>query len=170
MARMRRKEKLLFLGLFLCLFGFLSSFFFLQNWYRLGEQVLLGFLFLGTLLFLYFFLHTLQEKKSAKVIIENALLSFQAAYSGEVEGKCQEKNRIFISSFGLLLPDEIIQFNQKEIWLRHVIIKEGTMAFVYGRENQLKKTKVLCPLMCQEALAEMAQQLHFDTGAKITFL
>lgn len=107
--------------------------------------------------------------KIAKLILENFILKVKTAVVSEVSSKEQphkkiEDNEVFVSYFGILFNGKIAKFNQDGIRLTAMEIGNDFISFTYGNEKQMQNLRIVRPDIEPEAMSEMINKFHFETG------
>ena len=78
--------------------------------------------------------------------------------------KLRENYGIYVSTFGILLGDKIIMFNQSGIWLRKVEIGRDYISFDYGaRDEALQNIRLLYSRPDGDELAGIIEKFRDET-------
>ena len=125
----------------------------------------------GGLAALLYYTPARKNLKNAQLIIENTILPIQlAVLRGQTEEdrdeaeKLRENFGIYVSTFGILLGDKIIMFNQKGIWLRKVEIGRDYISFDYGsRDEALQNIRLLYSRPDGNELANIIEKFRVET-------
>jgi len=117
-------------------------------------------------------IETCKKRSAARTIIDSAVIHIQPAViyaQSAEEQKTAERFRdnfgIYISSFGILLGEKVIRFNQSGVWLRKVEIGQDYISFYYGEKGKrLQNVRLLYSRPGKDELVGIIENFRKDTG------
>lgn len=113
--------------------------------------------------------------RTAKLINENKILHIYPIiscdnYDDELRIEKVKGIEVLISYFGILMGSTIIKFNQDNICLKAVEISKSFISITYGKDKQLKNTRInYYPIGIQE-VEEIVKKIQYETGIKPTII
>lgn len=130
----------------------------------------IAFFTLVVIVSIHYLIKTRRNIADANLIVENQILKvnileFYVFSSDNVYTKSPEKAiEAFISCFGILVDDRVINFNRDGIYIKSIELSSSYITFSYGTDSKTEFIRLIIAMSDKMDLKSLAERLHYETG------
>ena len=142
---------------------------------QINVKTILLITFFISILLALLCINELKKLRLAQLIKDNTILHIFPVISwekndGDPKYDYQKGMEVLISYFGILLGANIIKYNQDNIKLKSVEVSRNFISITYGKDKQVKNTRIYYPPIEISDLNIIVSKFLFETGIKPTII